>query len=86
MSNIRGVSILGGTVNASISGGAVSIADISSDAITKLKNIRADEITIRDGRSTFTVQDIVNNAVLQELLLEIKDLNKTIKIIHNMEI
>ena len=45
-----------------------------------------DELQARNGQDHQRVFDPISNTTLCELLEEIKDLNKTIKIINNMEI
>lgn len=45
-----------------------------------------DEIQERNGQDNQRVFDPTNNALLIELLDQVKDLHKTIKQIHNMEI
>ncbi len=44
------------------------------------------ELQTRDTKNHQRVFDPVNNALLQEVLVELKELNKTIKLIHNLEI
>jgi hypothetical protein len=82
MSKLRGVSILGGTV--SISG--TNAVSLGTDALADIKALRATEILERDDLNHFRVHDPITNNSIVELSEEIKDLNKTIKIIHNMEI
>jgi hypothetical protein len=45
----------------------------------------ADELLTRNGEKHQRVYDPTNNALLQEVLVELKELNRTIKLIHNLE-
>lgn len=44
------------------------------------------QVQIRNGQENHRVYDPTNNALLQDILQELKDLHYTIKQIHNMEI
>jgi hypothetical protein len=52
------------------------------------KSVKTDEseLQTRNGQEHQRVYDPTNNALLQEILAEMKDLNYTLKLIHNMEI
>ena len=80
MSNIRGVRILGGTV--SVSGtSTVSIGGFESDAITQLKNIRADEIQLRNNQNHFRVVNASDEDIQLQILENLKEINQNIKIL-----
>lgn len=87
MSNIRGVSILGGTVTATLSGtSTVSVSGFESDAITQLKNIRADEIQERNAQNHFRTYDPILEKLVLELVGEIKQIRHQLEIITGEEI
>jgi hypothetical protein len=44
------------------------------------------ELQNRNNQDNARVYDPTNNALLQEVLVELKELNRTIKLIYNLEI